>query len=62
MVARAYRELTDSEKVVWDRFYEAFDFRPSMHRFPAIIEPIPSVTWSVSGLDDDPGGIPGCVG
>jgi hypothetical protein len=52
---RAYRELTGDEKAVWDRFDEEFDFRPSMHRFPAITEPTPSVTWSLSSLDDDPG-------
>ncbi|MEV0274741.1 DUF2716 domain-containing protein, partial [Hamadaea sp. NPDC050747] len=26
-----------------------------MHRYPAITEPIPSVTWSLKILDDDPG-------
>jgi hypothetical protein len=40
---------------VWDRFYAQFDFRPSMHRFPAITEPAPSVTWNLRSLDDDPG-------
>jgi len=52
---RAYRELTGHERVVWDRFDAVFDFRPSMHRFPAITEPTQSVTWSLNGLDDDPG-------
>ncbi|MFI5490500.1 DUF2716 domain-containing protein [Micromonospora echinaurantiaca] len=55
MAMRAYRELTGDEKVVWDRFDALFDFRPSMHRYPAITEPTPSVTWSLNGLEDDPG-------
>jgi hypothetical protein len=32
-------------KQIWDRFYSAFDFRPSIHDFPAINEPTASVTW-----------------
>jgi Protein of unknown function (DUF2716) len=40
---------------VWDRFYAAFDFRPSMYDFPAITEPAASVTWSLDALNDDPG-------
>lgn len=55
MAMRAYRELTGDEKAVWDRFDAVFDFRPSMHRYPAITEPTPSVTWSLNGLEDDPG-------
>ncbi|MEV6967876.1 DUF2716 domain-containing protein [Hamadaea sp. NPDC051192] len=55
MVTKAYRELTGDEKEVWDYFSKVFDFRPSMHRFPAIFEPVPSVTWSLSSLDDEPG-------
>lgn len=55
MVHRAYRELTHDERDVWDRFYATFEFRPSMQRFPAIIEPTPSVTWNLARLDDDPG-------
>ncbi|MFI5836155.1 DUF2716 domain-containing protein [Micromonospora sp. NPDC051300] len=54
MAMRAYRELTGDEKAVWDRFDAAFDFRPSMRHYPAITEPAPLVTWSLSGLDDDP--------
>ncbi len=40
---------------VWDRFYEDFNFRPSMSSFtwPAIKEPVASVTWSLAALDDD---------
>jgi hypothetical protein len=32
---------------VWDRFYEQFDFKPSVHRqdFPSIREPSPSITF-----------------
>ncbi|MGW7053568.1 DUF2716 domain-containing protein [Streptomyces sp. NPDC054887] len=42
---------------VWDRFYEDFDFQPSMSSFkwPAINEPLASVTWRLTALDDDPG-------
>jgi hypothetical protein len=42
---------------VWDRFYEDFNFRPSMSSFkwPSIKEPVASVTWSLTALDDDPG-------
>ncbi|MER7956927.1 DUF2716 domain-containing protein [Streptomyces sp. NPDC096030] len=50
--------LPDAEyRRVWDRFYEDFDFRPSMSPFswPAIKEPVASVTWSLAALDDDPG-------
>lgn len=39
---------------VWDRFYSEFQFRPGEQ--PAIAEPIPSVTFSVSagyGQDDE---------
>lgn len=42
-------------KQVWDRFYSAFDFRPSVHDFPAITEPTASITWSLNALNDDPG-------
>ncbi|ABP55303.1 DUF2716 domain-containing protein [Salinispora tropica] len=55
MATRAYRELSGDDAAVWDRFYATFDFRPSMRRLPAITEPAPSVTWSLSGLDDDAG-------
>ncbi|MBM7168682.1 DUF2716 domain-containing protein [Streptomyces sp. G44] len=50
-------ELAAAEyRRVWDRFYEDFRFRPSMSPFkwPAIEEPVASVTWSLSALDDDP--------
>lgn len=48
--------LTDQEsREVWDRFDREFDFKPSMNSFPAITEPVPSVTWSLDALDDDPG-------
>lgn len=55
VATKAYRELTGDRVAVWDRFYATFDFRPSMRSFPAITEPTPSVTWSLTGLDDDPG-------
>ncbi|MEV4535057.1 DUF2716 domain-containing protein [Asanoa sp. NPDC049518] len=50
-----YSELRADHDAIWDRFYADFEFRPSMERFPAITEPAPSVTWSLAGLDDDPG-------
>ncbi|MFH8385823.1 DUF2716 domain-containing protein [Kitasatospora sp. NPDC018058] len=40
---------------IWDRFDARFDFRPSMHVFPGITEPSPSITWSLDALNDDPG-------
>jgi hypothetical protein len=45
---------TEESRLAWDRFDEAFDFKPSMHAFPAIREPVPSITWSLQALDDDP--------
>ncbi|MEV4489964.1 DUF2716 domain-containing protein [Micromonospora coxensis] len=54
MATRAYQELRGEATRVWDAFYAMFDFRPSMHRFPAIVEPTPSVTWSLTHLDEDP--------
>lgn len=51
---KAWRRLepTLSESVykeVWDRFYEQFRFRPSIDArdWPGIIEPVPSVTYSL---------------
>jgi hypothetical protein len=34
----------DSDDTYWTPFYERFDFRPGMQSWPAITEPIPSVT------------------
>ncbi|MEV0560909.1 DUF2716 domain-containing protein [Dactylosporangium sp. NPDC050588] len=44
---------------VWDRFSKRFGFRPGMARstWPAIREPVESVTWSLDRLDDDPGDV-----
>ncbi|WP_329613934.1 DUF2716 domain-containing protein [Streptomyces brevispora] len=48
-------ELPDDEyRRIWDRFYDEFDFHPSVSRWPAIKEPAVSVTWSLFALDDDP--------
>lgn len=48
-------ELTDLEKrTVWDRWFAEFAFRPHMHVFPGIREPVPSATWSLNLLNDDP--------
>lgn len=52
----ALQQLTTQEsREVWGRFDAVFDFRPSMHQFPAITEPTDSVTWSLDELNDDPG-------
>ncbi|MFD6886456.1 DUF2716 domain-containing protein [Streptomyces sp. NPDC059957] len=49
---RPVRETRDSvEGGLWDRLEEEFGFRPSMHRFPGIDEPVPSVTWPLEALD-----------
>lgn len=52
----ALQRLPTGESLqVWDRFDAAFDFKASMNVFPAITEPVGSVTWSLQALDDDPG-------
>ncbi|MFE4974859.1 DUF2716 domain-containing protein [Kitasatospora sp. NPDC056651] len=56
MTSEALRRLYDPEYTdIWGRFHAGFGFRPSMHVFPGITEPSPSVTWSLDALDDDPG-------
>ena len=53
----AWRLLNDQvRKVVWDRFYSEFSFRPSTapEDWPSIHEPVPSVTWDISAAWDDP--------
>lgn len=45
----------EESRLTWDRFDQTFDFNPSTHAFPAIREPVPSITWSLRALDDDPG-------
>ena len=40
---------------IWDRFYANFFFRPSISSFPAIIEPVPSVTYSIATAFASPG-------
>lgn len=37
---------------VWDRFDEAFQFRPSVYAkdWPTFREPVPSVTWDIADL------------
>jgi hypothetical protein len=49
----AWEELTSAEMdQVWDRFYAEFKFRPSIHPkdWPGILEPNPSVTYSISSF------------
>ena len=43
-------------RLVWDRFYAEFDFRPSVHSrdFPGIKEPRPSVTYALPRVDGQP--------
>jgi hypothetical protein len=43
------------ERTIWDRWLAEFAFRPSVHVFPGIREPVPSATWSLDALNDDPG-------
>ncbi|WP_198347940.1 DUF2716 domain-containing protein [Plantactinospora sp. KBS50] len=59
MATRAYRELTGDEKAVWDRVNAVFDFRPSMHRVPAITEPARAWPSLVGPENIDPPGRPG---
>lgn len=56
MVGSPVVELLEAEyRRVWDRFYDEFEFRPSTSslKWPAIKEPVASVTWSLAALDDD---------
>ena len=39
---------------LWDRFSERFFFTPSTTVFPGIVEPTPSVTWSVHPVAERP--------
>ena len=51
----AWTELESEEyDRVWDRFYDQFQFRPSVHRWdwPGIVEPEDSVTYSISHVYD----------
>ncbi|MEU2711930.1 DUF2716 domain-containing protein [Streptomyces sp. NPDC007205] len=55
MTGDTYGELAGPEYTqVWDRFRQHFAFRPDMQEFPGIREPVPSLTWSLDALDDDP--------
>lgn len=56
MTAEALHRLCGREHAdIWDRFDGKFDFRPSMHVFPGITEPSPSITWNLDVLSDGPG-------
>jgi hypothetical protein len=49
----AWEELTSAEMdLVWDRSYAEFKFHPSIHPkdWPGILEPNPSVTYSISSF------------
>lgn len=39
---------------LWDRFTERFFFAPSTTYFPGIVEPTPSVTWSLHETEERP--------
>jgi Protein of unknown function (DUF2716) len=44
--------LRDSEsRKVWDQFDAKFTLCPSIETFPAITEPVESITWSLDGPD-----------
>src|SRR5690349_759095 len=52
-----WRRLTETETdSVWDRFYLAFDFHPSVDQkdWPGIREPRPSVTYAIDHAFGDP--------
>ncbi len=47
----AWQALSEHERqTVWDRFYEAFSFYPSVHanHWPGIVEPQPSITYGIT--------------
>ena len=49
----AWVEMTPlDDKGIWNYFKETFAFKPSVYKenFPAIIEPIPSITYSISEI------------
>ncbi|MFG2716477.1 DUF2716 domain-containing protein [Streptomyces goshikiensis] len=57
MIDEPVVQLSEAEyRDVWDRFDAEFAFRPGMNpaKWPAIKEPLDSVTWSLASLDDDP--------
>jgi Protein of unknown function (DUF2716) len=44
---KAWVELSKKEYAdVWDKFYKSFRFSPSTSKFPGILEPSPSITYS----------------
>jgi len=48
----AWLPLSEKERnEVWDKFYDKFSFRPSVHKeqWPGIREPVPSLTYSIAG-------------
>ncbi|WP_204366600.1 DUF2716 domain-containing protein [Nocardiopsis prasina] len=53
---RPVTELNDDPEHddLWDRFTNRFFFAPSATVFPGIVEPTPSVTWSVRAVAGDP--------
>lgn len=56
-MSKAVEQLPEAEyRRVWDRFSADFGFRPGVNpvTWPAIEEPVASVTWSLASLDDDP--------
>ncbi|MFJ4778135.1 DUF2716 domain-containing protein [Streptomyces sp. NPDC088762] len=57
MIKEPVVQLSEAEyRDVWDRFDTEFAFRASMNpdKWPAIREPLDSVTWSLAALHDDP--------
>ncbi|MAE50781.1 MAG: sugar epimerase [Micavibrio sp.] len=49
---KAWLELKDKEeKLIWDRFYDRFQFKPSASGdYPGILEPFPSLTYSIDDI------------
>jgi len=37
---------------IWDEFWDKFQFSPNVKSFPGILEPTPSITYSLADADD----------
>jgi len=43
----------DEYKLVWEKFYELFKFKPSLTEFPAIVSSLPQLKFDISKLYSD---------
>ena len=44
-------QINTEEKLIWDRFYDRFQFKPSASGdYPGILEPFPSLTYSIDDI------------